>query len=139
MKTKNMNQLNQMLLRQAQKAMNVVSEKTLSDMYEETADFYTGGEPDKYIRTGALGDTPKTSPLNTVGNEVSFNAYLDTNHTYTTGKNPTMLDVLNLANNGITSSSVGNLRPTVGKKEFWERAEEKIEEDLKNTMGAFFN
>lgn len=134
----NMKQLEQMILREMRTAMNVASKKMLADMYDETEGFYTGKEPAMYERTGALGDSPRvTTP--TVGvNSVEFDAYLDTSHQYTTGKNPTMLDVLNLANDGITSSSVGKLRPTVGRKEFWQRAEEKMEKTFDEIMRSFF-
>ena len=96
MAVNNMKQLETALMKEMRKAMNVTSKKVLADMHEETGGFYTQGEPKMYERTGALGDTPKTSPVSSVGNEVSFEAYLDTNHRYTTGKNPTMEDVLNL-------------------------------------------
>ena len=49
-----------------------------------------------------------------------------------------MEDVLKLANNGITNSSVGKLRKTVGKQGFWEEAEKKIEKDLDDTLSSFF-
>lgn len=135
--------IRQAILKDMQKAMRIISDKALADMYEETADYYTGGEPipadeGGYVRTGALGDTPRTTALSTGGNEVSFNAYLDTNYVYSTGKNPTMTDVLNLADKGQTSSSVGKLRKTVGKKYFWKRAKDKIEKDIDKTMRDFF-
>ena len=131
------------ILNDVRKAVNVISEKALADMYEETADYYTGGEPVSaeqggYVRTGALGDTPKTTALTVGDKEVSFDAYLDTNYRYTSGKRPTMTDVLNLADKGQNSSSVGYLRATVGKRNFWERAQEKIEKDMDNTMRSFF-
>lgn len=134
-----MQQLDAMLLKEMLKAMNVVSEKALADMYEETAGFYTGGEPDVYERTGALGDTPRTTAVESNGKNAEFTAYLDLNHTYKTGKNPPMLDVLNLANDGENDSSVGWLRDTVGTEGFWDRAEEKIKDDFESTFIQFFN
>lgn len=136
---KNMKELEQMLLKEMRKAMNVASDKMLADMHEETADFYTGGTPKKYIRTGALRDTPRVSSISSNGNELSFQAYLDQNHVYTTGKHPTMLDVLNLANNGINNSSVGYLNSTVGRSGFWDNAEEKMKKTLDDTMKNFFS
>lgn len=138
MVARNMSEVNAMLTKRLRKAMEVASEKALADMYEETGNFYTGGEPEVYQRTGALGDTPKTTAVTVGGDSASFEAYLDQNHRYTTGKAPTMHDVLNLANSGITNSSVGNLRPTVGKKGFWDRAEKKIKKDFERTLKQFF-
>lgn len=138
MAAKNMKELEQMLLKEMRKAMNIASEKMLADMYEETGDFYTKKKPKIYERTGALGDTPRTTTPTVVENSISFEAYLDKSHKYTTGKNPTMKDVLNLANYGIKSSSVGNLRPALGKKGFWEESKKKIEKTLDTTMKRFF-
>lgn len=134
----NMDELEAMLYSEMRKAMDVASNQMLPDMYDETYKFYTKGKPKQYERTGALGDTPAVSPLTAVGKTVSFDAYLDTTHQYTTGKNPTMLDVLNLANYGTTSSSVGDLRPALGKKGVWEAAEKKMDKTFNRTMRKFF-
>ena len=135
---KNMAEIEKMLMKEMRKSMNVASEKILADMYEETEGFYSGKEPKMYERTGALGDTPRVTSINQSGNELEFTAYLDKNYKYTTGKSPTMEDILNLANDGIVNSSVGYLRNTVGKKGFWERAEKKMERSFNNTMRKFF-
>ena len=145
MTANNMAQLNSMLMRQLQKAMNVVSEKSLADMYEETGKFYTGGEPEKYKRTGALGDTPRTTPstssIGSNGGSVYFEAYLDTAHSYTSGSNPNMKQVLDLANDGIafTTKNGYPARPTVGKGGFWQESEKKINDNLNNTLSVFFD
>lgn len=135
-----MNQLNNMLMKELRKAMNVASEKMLADMYGETGKFYTKGKPKQYERTGALGDTPRTTAIKTFGTTVSFKAYLDLNHQYTTGSYPSMEQVLNLANSGIpfTSKNGYPARPTLGKKGFWEASEKKMERTLNQTMRKFF-
>lgn len=135
---KNMSQLEAMLMKELKKSMDIASEKILADMYEETAGFYTKKNPELYERTGALGDTPRVTSPTVTKNAVSFEAYLDKEHQYTTGKKPTMEDVLNLANYGITDSSVGRLRHALGNKGFWEDAEEKMERTLNQTIGKFF-
>lgn len=135
-----MNQLNNMLMKELRKAMNIASDKMLADMYGEAGKFYTKGKPKSYERTGALGDTPRTTAIKTFGNIVSFEAYLDLNHQYTTGSYPSMEQVLNLANSGIpfTSKNGYPARPTLGKKGFWEASEKKIERTLNQTIGKFF-
>ena len=140
MTANNMNQLNNMLMKELRKAMNVASEKMLADMYGETGKFYTKGKPKLYERTGALGDTPRTTALMSGGNSVSFEAYLDLNHQYTTGSYPSMEQVLNLANSGIpfTSKNGYPARPTLGKKGFWEASEKKMERTLNQTIRNFF-
>lgn len=134
----NMDELEAMLFSEMRKAMDVASNQMLPDMYDETDKFYTKGEPKQYERTGALGDTPSVTPLTVTDRTVCFDAYLDTTHQYTTGKNPTMLDVLNLANYGTTQSSVGYLKPTLGEKGFWKATKEKMGKTFNRTMRKFF-
>lgn len=138
---RNAKQLNAMIMKDLKKAAQVASEKMLADMYEETGDFYAGGEPVMYQRTGALGDTPKTTAVSSDssadGGTVSFKAYLDTSTQYTTGRKPSMKTVLDLANNGGDMTSPP-MRAVVGKSGFWDRAEEKMEESFKETMEQFF-
>ncbi|MCD7810267.1 MAG: hypothetical protein LUG91_00180 [Ruminococcus sp.] len=140
MAAKNMKELEDMMLKEMRKAMNVASEKMLEDMYKETEGYYTSGNPKKYVRTGALGDTPRTTSVSSAGDTVSFKAYLDTNYKYTTGDNPNMEQVLNLANYGKAwkTKSGAMARPTVGNKGFWEKSEERMRITFDNTMRKFF-
>lgn len=137
---KDLSELRAMLMKQMSKAMQVVQKKAEADMYEETGDFYTGGKPKKYIRTGALGDTPRVTALSKSGNSVSFNAYLDTNYQYTTGSKPYMEEVLDLANEGtqFATKNYFPATPTVGKQGFWDRAQDKMRDTFNNTMEKFF-
>ena len=138
---RNSAELRKMLEQAAQKAMRVVQKKVEADMYEETGDFYTGGEPKMYQRTGALGDTQRTTAIGKTGDGFEFKAYLDQSHQYTTGDDPSMAQVLDLANYGIPWTTKGGrpAKATVGKKGFWERAEERMEKTLNDTMGQVFN
>lgn len=137
---RNMKELEKILNQQLQKAMCQASNKMLGDMYEETEGFYKGTQPKVYERTGALGDTPKTTSLNINNNEVSFVAYLDTSHKYTTGDNPTMMQVLKLANSGEPwKTKNGSMAlPTVGQGGFWERAEAKMKKSFQQTLEKYF-
>ena len=136
----NIKELEQMLLKEMRKAMHITSNKVLADMYNETENFYTKGKPKQYQRTGALGDTPKTTAISSIGNEVSFDAYLDTSERYMTGSKPTMTQVLNLANYGtpFTTKNGYSAKPTIGKKGFWERAEKKMQKILDKTLKQYF-
>lgn len=139
MAAKNMKQIEFMLKKEVQKSMERVSKRALEDMYEETGNFYTGKEPEMYERTGALGDTPRITSLSVSRNEISFNAYLDEKHKYTTGKNPTMEDILNLTKaTPVHNSSVGYLRSVRGKIGFWDRAKDKIERDFNEILRKTF-
>lgn len=141
---KNMTQLNQMLMRSLKDSMKKVNKKAKKDMQEATSWFYKGKKPVMYVRTGELGKTPKTtyneSHKFTDGGEVSFTAYLDTEHNYSTGDKPNMEQVLELADKGkrwIVSSGHW-ARPTVGNKEFWQRAKDNIEKDFNDTLSMTF-
>ncbi|MCD8290013.1 MAG: hypothetical protein LUC91_00745 [Prevotella sp.] len=134
MTASSMAQLEQMMRKELQKAMTVVSAKVEADMYEEVGKFYTKGTPVMYQRTGQLGNSPATTALTSLGNAVSFEAYLDQSEGYSTGKKPSMTAVLNLTNYG----SYPGLRPALGKTGFWERAENKMEKTLNQTMRKYF-
>lgn len=143
----NMDELRNMLTKELEIAMREVSDAALADMYDETGKFYTGRQPVKggYKRTGALGNTPRvTTPkqlrTSRYTTEVSFDAYLDLSHDYTTGDRPGMEQVLLLASYGIPwqTSSGAVARSTVGKRGFWQRAENKIENDLYKVMRRHF-
>lgn len=139
MAAKNMKQIESMLMQEIERSMNEASKKALEDMKEEVAGFYAGGTPTMYERTGALGDTPKITKPSASGRTVSFDAYLDENHKYTTGKNPTMEDVLNLTKaTPVHNSSVGYLRSVRGRVGFWERAKDKMERDFNETLRKTF-
>lgn len=133
----NMQQLENMLKKQVRKALTVASAKIEADMYEETGNFYTKGKPKMYERTGALGDTPRTTAIITNGNILAFNAYLDQTHQYTTGKLPLMAEVLAVADDHSLASAYA-LNPPLGRQRFWERSEKKIEKTLNKTMRSFF-
>lgn len=134
MNARNMAELRNMLMHEAQKAMTVASEKILAEMYHQTGDFYTGGEPKMYERTGTLANTPKTTALSTQGTSVSFDAYLDQSGSYTSGKHPSVGDVLELTNSG----SFPGLRPAVGKTGYWDRAETNMEKILNDVLRKVF-
>lgn len=139
MRAKNQAELERMLKRDLLRAMKAGSKKILEDLYESAGEFYTGTDPKMYERTGALGDTPMISDIYDGGKEISFTAGFDDTGKYTTGKNPTMHDVLDLADKGITNSSVGILRPAVGNMGFVESSENKIEKTMDTIIGNAFN
>lgn len=122
--------------KEMRKAMTVASAKAEADMYHNTGDFYVGTNPKIYERTGALGDTPRVTAITKSGDQFSFEAYLDKNYVYTTGKQPTMSEVLAVANDH--GNNPGHLNPPIGKQGFWDRAVDEIEQDFNSTMKQFF-
>lgn len=137
---RNMAQLEQMLLNQMKKAMSVASSKMLADTMQETYSFYTQGKPKIYVRTGALGDSPKTTALSVSGKTVSFEVYLNQDLGY---------DVPNTAftDRGYASYFTGaqvldaaekGTAHILGKPGFWSRSEKTFQKTLDSTMRQFF-
>ena len=135
----NMEELERMLQKELYKAMNIVAGKILEIMTDATEDFYSGGEPKQYERTGELGQTPRITRIKQTGNEISFGAYLKSTHQYTTGKNPNMLQVLLLTNDMMTKQpNIGKLQQAVGSPHFWDRALQIMEKEYNNVLSNFF-
>ena len=135
----NMDELERMLQKELFEAMNVVAGKILETMEDATEDFYSGGEPKQYERTGELGKTPHITKIKQHGNKISFDAYLNSTHQYTTGKNPNMLQVLLLTNDMMTKQpNIGNLRRAVGLPHFWDRALAIMEKEYDDILSNFF-
>lgn len=134
----NMDELEKMLYKQMKNAAQKTRTKSNKIMDEELAGFYSGTQPKMYERTETMRHTNKVTDIDESGNSVSFVAYLDDQHVYETGKKPTMNDVLHLANEGKTNSSVGKLRKAVGNPGFWDKSKEKIKEAFYAEMGKKF-
>jgi len=137
---RNEKELREQILKEMKKALKEVRESAVADMQEATDYFYSGGEPEMYERTYMLGDTPAATSAVVKGNEVSFEAYLNKDYQYETGSNPTMEQVLLLADQGIRFTTRGGKKavPTVGNKRFWEKAENEIAKSLDTIMGEHF-
>lgn len=136
---RNMQELESQILNEMRKAMNETLAQAGTIMIRETARFYTVGNP-KYVRTYALGRTPRTTPVFQEGKSLMFEAYLDTNYQYHTGSNPYMEEVLSLANDGIRfpTKNYYEAKPTLGKKGFWQRSEKDISKAFIGNMRKYF-
>lgn len=134
-----MTDLKAAIIKEIKEAMNDTQEDIGRHLDEAVPSFYDGGFPTRYDRTGALGETPETTNLSVSGDTVSFEAKLNNSGGYTSGKRPSMQDVLKLTNNGITNSSVGYLQPAVGRSGYWERAESHMQDDLDSAMSKHFD
>lgn len=110
-------------------ALDDAATKALLIMHDATLDFYSGGQPSTYVRTGALEQTPDVKIK-----DEGFSAFLNGQGRYTTGKRPTMNQVLHLTNDG----SAAGLRPAVGKTGYWNEAEQKIIDAAMDAIGHYF-
>lgn len=138
MVAKTKKELEQMILKDIKKAMQDTAKAALSDMKYQINDYYAGSNPKQYVRTYHLKKTPKVSKPESNGKLVQIKAYLDKNYDYTTGKQPSMTDVLELTNYHINWSSVGWLRNSIGKMGYWERAKEDIQKDFSKSLQKYF-
>ena len=138
----NMQELTQMILKEMDLCMQEASQEAKTAMDSEMDNFYTSKKPKVYKRTGEMKKTPKVTPIATqttspVSGSVSFEAYLETSHRYTSGKNPTMKQVLEVAENH-NQASYYKLRPPVGRQGFWKRSEEEIGKGLNRALRKRF-
>ena len=129
-----MGQLVEMIMAQMVAAMSVVRSLSEVDMDVSIGEFYAGGTPVMYARTGQLKSTPRTTGLARGGKSVMFTAYLNQGGGYSTGKCPSMATILQHTNYG----AVQGLRPAVGSPGYWEKAEMRIKRDLDSTFASFF-
>ncbi len=139
-----MGELENMLRTELRVAMQEVRTKDLEDMLKETQRFYTIGNPRIYQRTGALGSSPRTTPLSGGGNTVSFEAYLNQNQGWYGRGNPnpaftsrgyasyfSPLQILNAAEY--------HFARVKGRPGFWHRSELRFQINLDRTLATHFN
>lgn len=128
---KNMMQLKKMLQKQMKNAMRDAQKQMYKKTQDEVQSFYSQGSPEVYERTGALGNTPQTTPLQETGNSASFDIYLDKSHIYGTGRDlQSMSELLPAAESG----GYGIL----GKPGFWQRSEASFQQTLDTSMRKYF-
>lgn len=98
-------------------------------MHDAILGFYAGGTPTMYARTGALGQTPATESI-----DDGFRTYLNQSGGYSTGKKPTMKQVIQLTDTG----AAAGLRPAVGAPGYWDKAEEQIKDAVNDAFSHYF-
>lgn len=108
--------------KKAQLAIGEISEKGYEAAKNNVDGFYTG-TPIYYSRTGKLGDSPRTTGVESDGSCVSTEIYLDDNYSYNTGT-WTAEQVMDAAENG----------HLVGKGGFWRRTVEEMPDIIDDAM-----
>lgn len=135
-----MAQLKSMLQKEMRQAMDEVHSKVELDMKKELSEFYTQGSPKIYVRTGALGQSSRTTGISGGSDMLSFTAYLE----------PPSYTVPNMAfvNRGFASRYSGDevlhaaeshSSHILGKGGFWSRILKDIKVDLMTSMNSHFN
>lgn len=111
--------------RKAEDAMHETEGKSYLDANRNMTAFYSEGSPDRYRRTGQLGNTARTTGVS--GLEATI--YLDSQYEYNTGSY-TAAKVMSEAEVG--GSGI------LGKGGFWKKTEEDIQENLDSAFGKRF-
>lgn len=122
-------QLEAALRSKLKSAMEATRAKVEAQADGNVWEFYTEGNPDEYVRTGALGNTPETTNVQSALNMASFEIRLNDNYSYSTGTF-TANEVLTAAEN----HSAGIL----GKPGFWQKTMEDSKNILDETISSAF-
>lgn len=128
-------ELERVIMQDISAAVSLAEKKALATMHKAISDFYAGGYPTEYKRTYQLSKTPEITDRKTTKLSVSFLAQLNDRGGYTTGKNPSMAQVLQLTNEG----SAPGLRSAVGSPGYWDWAEVQIGKDFEDAMKQYFD
>jgi hypothetical protein len=136
----NMGQLRKMIQDEMKQAMNEAHSKIEADMKKELSEFYSQGSPKIYVRTGALGQSSRTTGISGGGNTLSFEAYLEP-PSYTV---PNM-DFVNrgfpsrYSGKEVLSAAESHSSHILGKGGFWSRILKDIKTDLMDSMNSHFS
>lgn len=137
----NMSQLVNMLRGEMTAAMQEANSKIHNVMKTEVGSFYSQGKPEIYVRTGALGNSPKVTSVSGGGSTVSFDAYLDQSYSYSM---PNMEFIKRGYSSYFSTPEVLEVAENhsahiLGKSGFWARSESQFQSILDNAMRSHFN
>ena len=114
----NWNSLKAGLQKELRAAMEDALDLSKEAVYTETQVFYTGGEPNSYVRTGAFGESAERTEVQGSGDSLAGEVWMNGNYTYGTGSNPSGIQVFLWAEDHEAG--------IVGTPNTWERAEQQI-------------
>ena len=81
----NWNSLKAGLQKELRAAMEDALDLSKEAVYTETQVFYTGGEPNSYVRTGAFGESAERTEVQGSGDSLAGEVWMNGNYTYGTG------------------------------------------------------
>lgn len=112
-------------------ALQETADKSAMDILKHNEEYYGGGTPKKYIRTGAFGNAMDEGEIQGGGDSLSVTVMRDGAYTYGTGSFPSGWTVFNWAESG----SAG----LVGLTGTWAATESDIELNIDTIFGSHFN
>lgn len=128
----NMAALKKAIQKEAKAAMRDAQKKMYTKTQQEVQDFYSQGSPYVYKRTGALGNTPQTTPIQESGDTISYEIYLDQSHKYDTGRDLRSMSAT------LPAAEAGDYG-ILGKPGFWQRSEGEFQDILDSAMAQHFS
>lgn len=135
----NMDDLRQMIMKEMESAMNELKDKSESIMKEETGGYHTV-KPKIYPPTGNLANSPKTTNVSRSGDSLQFKAYLDQSLSYS-GVNAYLQQlgyVSRFTTNEAYNAAEKGTSHTIGNHGFWQRSEQRIEQEVSSVFGSHF-
>lgn len=147
--------LKQLIRNDVASAMEEAMAECERDIQSELYKFYGSGQPVDYIRGSSdisLLDAGHTDGVTgTGGDHMEFEGYLDTSGSYIidprttrsgcSGSGPSMEQVIELTDHGVPfpTKRGGQARPSAGTyRNYWEKAMELTEQDVKAIFDSYF-
>jgi hypothetical protein len=117
--------LKEAIRKKVQQAMKKVSDKGLKEAQENNRWFYKSPLPQRYMRTGQLGNSPETTGIKSKGSQCGTEIYLNTDFNYETGTWSTG-EVFKAAEQGDAN--------ILGNSGFWTKTEENMPDIIKEAF-----
>ena len=109
--------------KEMQSRMNRARDKVDRELFMNVNDYYFGGTPKEYQRTGTLLTSPETTPVTGSGKSLGFKAYMDEGISYSTGTF-SGAEVIDVTENGGSG--------TIGNHGYFRKTEEAVDGILEN-------
>ena len=124
-----MNELRSALRKEISQAMSDAESELFLTGLKNNSDFYSQGKPEKYERTGQLGNALKTTGVQESGNHWEAEIYEDMSYEYRTGtySTPKVFAEAEVGGSGI-----------LGKPGFWKATEDQAEPILRKNIKKHF-
>ena len=116
--------------REMRSALQETRDLTDADLIMNVNDYYSEGNPVKYVRTGTLLTSPETNEVSGSGDSLEFEAKMNEDIEYNTGTFDG-LDVL-------TATEWGT-HGVLGKPGYWDKTLEDIPKNIKTAFGKRFD
>ena len=132
------------LQQKAREAIEETDQKGLEATKKNTQDFYSGGTPELYVRTGQLGNSPKSTGVSGGGNTYESKIYLDVGGTSYMVPNP-LFDFdgtgrfSHYSSDEVFDAAENGHSHVVGKPGFWKKSDKEIEQIFDSSVSKRFS